>query len=330
MEVKMIVVTGGAGFIGSATVWGLNKKRFFDIHIVDSLKDSEKWKNLVNLRFSDYEEKESFLKRIIYDDPLLKNSIDAIIHLGACSSTTEKNASYLIENNYKYTQVLCKWCLKNNKDFIYASSAATYGDGSMGFSDNIENLPDLRPLNMYGYSKQLFDLWAYKNGLFDKITGLKFFNVFGPNEYHKGEMRSIIHKAYQQIKETGKIKLFKSYKKEYRDGEQVRDFIYVKDAVDMILFLMENKIKGLYNIGTGKARSFNDIAFTIFKILGKSAKIEYIDMPDFIKEKYQYHTEADMKKLFTEAKYEKKVMTLEEGIADYIQNYLMKEDIYLK
>ncbi len=330
MEEKMIVVTGGAGFIGSAIIWALNKRNENNILVVDSLKDSNKWKNLINLKFADYEEKESFLKRIIFDDPILKNSVESIIHMGACSSTTESNASYLIENNYKYTQVLCKWCIKNNKNFIYASSAATYGDGREGFLDDIEKIENLKPLNMYGYSKQLFDLWAKRNGLFDKIAGLKFFNVFGPNEYHKGEMRSIINKSFKQINETGKIKLFKSYRANYKDGEQLRDFIYIKDAVEMTLFIYEKNLKGLYNIGTGRARSFNDIAKTIFKILNKNIKIEYIEMPENIKEKYQYFTEADMKKLFSEAKYERKIMSLEEGIEDYIKNYLLQKDIYLK
>ncbi len=325
----MIVVTGGAGFIGSAIIWALNKRNIYDILVVDSMKNSDKWKNLVNLKFNDYDEKESFLKRIIFDDPILKNSVKSVIHMGACSSTTEKNSSYLIENNYKYTQVLCKWCLKNEKKFIYASSAATYGDGMCGFSDNIDNIEKLKPMNMYGYSKQLFDLWAKRNGFLDKITGLKYFNVFGPNEYHKGDMRSIIHKAFQQINTTGKIKLFKSYKKEFKDGEQLRDFIYIKDAVEMTLYIYEKNLKGLFNIGTGKARSFNDIAKAIFKILNKNVKIEYIEMPDEIKDKYQYFTEADMKKLFFEAKYDKKTLSLEEGIEDYIKNYLLQKDIYL-
>ena len=325
----MIVVTGGAGFIGSAIIWALNKRNIYDILVVDSMKNSDKWKNLVNLKFNDYDEKERFLKRIIFDDPILKNSVKSVIHMGACSSTTEKNSSYLIENNYKYTQVLCKWCLKNEKKFIYASSAATYGDGMCGFSDNIDNIEKLKPMNMYGYSKQLFDLWAKRNGFLDKITGLKYFNVFGPNEYHKGDMRSIIHKAFQQINTTGKIKLFKSYKKEFKDGEQLRDFIYIKDAVEMTLYIYEKNLKGLFNIGTGKARSFNDIAKAIFKILNKNVKIEYIEMPDEIKDKYQYFTEADMKKLFFEAKYDKKTLSLEEGIEDYIKNYLLQKDIYL-
>ncbi|MFN3966519.1 MAG: ADP-glyceromanno-heptose 6-epimerase [Endomicrobiia bacterium] len=326
----MIVVTGGAGFIGSAIIWALNKRNFYDILVVDSLKNSDKWKNLVNLKFSDYEEKENFLRKIISDDYILKNSVKSIIHMGACSSTTEQNYSYLIENNYKYSQELCKWCLKNGKNFIYASSAATYGDGSEGFSDEIDKIENLRPLNMYGYSKHLFDLWAKRNNLFDKITGLKYFNVFGPNEYHKGDMRSVVHKAFQQINETGKIKLFKSYRKEFKDGEQLRDFIYIKDAVEMTLYVYEKNLKGLYNIGTGKARSFNDIARTIFKILNKEVRIEYIEMPEEIKEKYQYFTEANMKKLVSEAGYNKKTMSLEEGIEDYLKNYLCQKDIYLK
>jgi ADP-L-glycero-D-manno-heptose 6-epimerase len=325
----MIVVTGGAGFIGSAIVWGLNKKGITDIHIVDWLKDEDKWKNLLNLKFLDYEEKDPFLKRILFDDKILKDKVDTVIHMGACSSTTENDASFLIENNFKYTQVLARWCLRNNKKFIYASSAATYGNGSNGFDDDHNKLDTLKPLNKYGFSKHIFDLWALRNNLLDKITGLKFFNVYGPNEYHKGDMKSVIYKAYEQIIATGKLKLFKSYKTEYKDGGQLRDFIYIKDAVDMTLFIFEKNLKGIYNIGTGKARSFEDLGRAVFKAMNKKENIEYIEMPENLKERYQYFTEAKMDKLKLTG-YPWAITSLEDGIENYIKNYLLKNDKFLK
>jgi len=321
----MIAVTGASGFIGSAVIWALNKKGIVDILAVDSLKTDEKWKNLVNLKFNDYEEKEGFLKRILYDDAVLKRAVDGIIHMGACSSTTEKDASFLIENNYKYTQVLAKWCVKNGKKFLYASSAATYGDGSAGFDDTpLHLIETLRPLNMYGYSKQLFDLWAFRQGILDRMAGVKYFNVYGPNEYHKEDMRSVVHKAFGQINETGKLKLFKSYNEKYPDGGQLRDFIYVKDAVDMTLHVYENEMKGIYNIGTGKARPFKDLGKAVFKAMGRKENIEYIEMPEEIRGKHQYSTEAKTDRLG----YKGKTHSLEEGIEDYVKNYL-KQGKYL-
>jgi ADP-L-glycero-D-manno-heptose 6-epimerase len=325
----MIVVTGASGFIGSAIVWALNKKGITDIHAVDFLQQDDKWLNIAKFKISDYEEKDPFIKRIIYGDKLLIDGVEGIIHLGACSSTTETDASFLIENNYKYTQVLAKWCVKHGKKFVYASSAATYGDGSAGFDDNHEGLDKLKPLNKYAFSKQLFDLWALREGYLDKIAGLKYFNVFGPNEYHKGDMRSVVHKAYGQIKETGKLKLFKSYNSKYKDGGQLRDFIYVKDAVDMTLFAYENGIKGIYNIGTGHARSFADLGNATFKAMGRKPDIEYIEMPESIRDKYQYHTQANMEKL-KKAGYNSGIRNLEDGVEDYVKNYLSKEDPYLK
>lgn len=320
----MIAVTGAAGFIGSAIIKELNGRGAADCHAVDSLGADEKWKNLNGLKFSEYEEKESFLKRIVYDDPILKQSVDGIIHMGACSSTTEKDASFLIENNYKYTQVLAKWCLKNGKRFVYASSAATYGDGSMGFDDDEAKIDSLRPLNMYGYSKQLMDLWAVRTGIIKNIAGLKFFNVYGPGEAHKGDMRSVVHKAYGQIKKEGTLKLFKSHREGYADGGQLRDFVYVKDAVNMTLFVYEKNINGLFNAGTGKARSFADLGRACFKAMGKEPKIDYIDMPENIREKYQYFTEAKMDKI-KNAGYVMKIHSLEEGVEDYIKQ-LKTED----
>jgi len=254
----MIIVTGGAGFIGSALIAALNKRQITDILVVDELGTDHKWRNLRNLSFADYVEKDDFLEMVIEDK--LDSSTEAIFHLGACSDTTETNASYLIKNNYEYSKLLAQWATDADIRFIYASSAATYGDGSAGFSDDQEKIEILRPLNMYGHSKHLFDLWARRAGLLKKIVGLKYFNVFGPNEYHKADMRSFVIKALEQINATGKVRLFKSYKPEYADGEQKRDFIYVTDAVDMTLFFYDNpQLSGLFNIGTGKSRTWNDL-----------------------------------------------------------------------
>jgi len=318
----MIVVTGGAGFIGSALITALNKRAISDILVVDELGSDEKWKNLRNLSFADYIEKDDFLELVIEDK--LTACIEAIFHLGACTSTTETNASYLIKNNYEYSKLLAQWATKANIRFIYASSAATYGDGSAGFSDDEDKIDELRPLNIYGYSKHIFDLWARRTGLLKRIVGLKYFNVFGPNEYHKADMRSFVIKAFEQIQTTEKVRLFKSYKPEYADGEQLRDFIYVKDAVDMTLFFLDNPKKaGLFNIGTGKARTWNDLVKAVFAAIGKEPKIEYIEMPEAIRNQYQYFTQADMAKL-RKVGYNKQTTPLEDAVRDYVQNYLQK------
>ncbi|MHC4912154.1 MAG: ADP-glyceromanno-heptose 6-epimerase [Planctomycetota bacterium] len=316
----MIIVTGGAGFIGSALVAALNKRGITDILVVDELGTDERWKNLRNLSFADYVEKGDFLEMAV--EKKIVPPIEAVLHMGACTDTTETNASYLIKNNYEYTKLLAQWATDADIRFIYASSAATYGDGSAGLSDDEEKIENLRPLNMYGYSKHLFDLWARRTGLLGKITGLKYFNVFGPNEYHKGEMRSFVLKAFEQINARGKVRLFKSYKSEYADGEQMRDFLYVKDAVDMTLFFLDKpNLRGLFNIGTGKARTWNDLVKVACGAMGKLPKIEYIDMPDSIRNQYQYFTEADITKL-RQAGYDKEPMSLEDAIVDYVQNYL--------
>jgi ADP-L-glycero-D-manno-heptose 6-epimerase len=316
----MIVVTGGAGFIGSAIVAGLNKRGINDIIIVDRLGTDQKWKNLVNLYFADYLDKEDFLEMVAED--VLPFSVDAVFHLGACSSTTETDVSFLMDNNFEYTKQLAQWTADENIRFIYASSAATYGDGSEGFIDDQDKLETLKPLNPYGYSKQLFDLWAKRNSLLEKIVGLKYFNVFGPNEYHKADMRSFVLKAFEQINATGKVRLFKSHRPDYKDGEQKRDFLYVKDAVDMTLFFYDNpETAGIYNLGAGVARSWNDLAKAVFAAMGKSPNIEYIDMPDSIRNQYQYFTEADISKLRS-ADYKKQITSLEEATKDYVTGYL--------
>ena len=320
----MIIVTGGAGFIGSVLIAALNKRQITDILVVDELGCDQKWKNLRELSFVDYIEKDDFLDMIIENK--LDSPVEAVFHLGACSDTTQTNATYLIKNNYEYSKLLAQWATDADIRFIYASSAATYGDGSASFNDDEETIKNLRPLNMYGYSKQLFDLWARRAGLLNKIVGLKYFNVFGPNEYHKGDMRSFVIKAFEQINATGKVRLFKSYKADYADGEQVRDFIYVKDAVDMTLFFYDRPmVSGLFNICSGQARKWNDLVKAVFAAMGKKSNIEYIDMPDSIRNQYQYYTCADITKL-RKVGYDKQITPLENAIKDYVRNYLQKDE----
>lgn len=317
----MIIVTGGAGFIGSALVWRLNKRGIDDIVVVDHLGKTEKWKNLVSLCFSDYFDKSDFIEKL--EAGYFGNSFSAIFHLGACSSTTETNADYLIENNYRYTARLATWHEEHRAcRFIYASSAATYGDGEHGYRDTEDELHLFRPLNMYAYSKHMFDLLALRKGWLPHIVGLKYFNVFGPNEYHKGDMRSVINKAYPLVRDEGKIRLFKSYRDEYKDGEQLRDFIYVKDAVEMTLFFLDNpKINGIFNIGAGTAQSWNEVAASLFQAVGRPLNIEYIPMPDKLKEKYQYYTCADMTKLRS-AGCSHTCMDPDAAVKEYARDYL--------
>jgi len=319
----MYIVTGGAGFIGSAIIAGLNQRGIDDILVVDELGCDEKWKNLRNLSIADYVEKGDFLEMVL--EGKIAPPIKTVFHMGACTSTTETDASYLIKNNYEYTKLLAQWATGSKIRFIYASSAATYGDGSKGFEDNEQVLETLRPLNMYGYSKHLFDLWARRAGLLKQIVGLKYFNVFGPNEFHKADMRSFVLKAFEQIKARGKVGLFKSHNPQYTDGDYVRDFIYIKDAVDMTLFFLDNpKLAGLYNIGTGKVRNWNDMVKAVFAAMGKKENIEYIEMPESIRHQYQYFTQAEMSKL-KNAGYDKDTTSLEDAIQDYVQNYLQKD-----
>ncbi len=322
----MIVVTGGAGFIGSAFVWKLNELGMEDIVIVDELGHDDKWRNLVNRRYVDYLHKDAFLDLVM--DDAVPFDVEAVVHMGACSSTTETDADFLMENNYRYTLTLCTWCLDKGARFINASSAATYGDGSLGFSDDNALTPVLRPLNMYGYSKQLFDIWSLKYGLADQIASLKFFNVFGPNEYHKGDMMSVVCKAHTQIGETGRLRLFKSYHDDYPDGGQMRDFVYVKDCVEVMVWLLEHtEVNGIFNVGTGKARTWNDLAGAVFAAMGRDAAIDYMDMPETLRGKYQYFTQADMEKLKA-AGCPVEFRSLEESVADYVR-HLEKDDPYL-
>lgn len=314
-----VLVTGGAGFIGSALVWALNRRGNERIVVCDLLGTSEKWRNLVPLRFEEYVEADDLLQAL--DEGAL-GEFDLVLHMGACSSTTERDASYLIRNNYEYTRALCIWALDHGTEFVYASSAATYGDGSAGMKDDAAEIERLRPLNMYGYSKQLFDLWARREGVLDEITGLKFFNVFGPNEAHKGDMRSMVHKAFGQIQSEGKVRLFRSYNPEYADGEQQRDFVYVKDAVEMTLHLASGGWTGLYNIGSGRANTWLELVRPVFKAMRRRESIEFVDMPEEIRGKYQYHTLADVSKL-RETGYAGPFTQLEDAVMDYVGGYLM-------
>jgi ADP-L-glycero-D-manno-heptose 6-epimerase len=316
---KKVIVTGAAGFIGRNVVAELNNRGVSDILLVDSLGTDEKWRNLVGLTFEDLVDKCGFLQ-LVHENKL--SDIDTVIHLGACSATTERDTGYLLENNYRYTRSLCEWCLEADIRFIYASSAATYGDGANGYSDADKTTKVLEPLNMYGYSKHMIDLWALCQGYFDRIVGLKYFNVFGPYEDHKGEMRSLVNKAYSQVLQTGEICLFKSYREGVSDGEQKRDFIYVKDAVDVTLHFYEERSKsGLFNCGTGKARTWKDLAAAVFSAVGKEPKIRFVDMPESLRPKYQYFTEADTKHL-RQSGYEYEFTPVEDAVRDYVTSYL--------
>lgn len=314
------IVTGGAGFIGSCIVRTLNDMGYEDIVVVDNVGSTDKWKNIRSKHFCDYIHKDKFLSIL----PSLSD-ITHVIHMGACSSTTEKNFDYLYINNFEYSRQLWNYCAEQGISFLYASSAATYGDGSLGFSDRMDIRP-LLPLNGYGYSKQLFDLWTQKQERHPlQYVGMKFFNVYGPNEYSKDTMASVIYHAYRTIIREGKIRLFKSYREDCADGEQRRDFLYVKDLCSVIKFFINKPaISGLFNVGTGNAETFNKLAAAVFNALGKDPVIEYIEMPKFIREKYQYFTQAEMNKL-SAAGYNNPFYDLKHGADDYVKNYLEKK-----
>jgi ADP-L-glycero-D-manno-heptose 6-epimerase len=320
----MIVITGGAGFIGSCLVRELNERGEHNILIVDRLGTGAKWKNLVGKKFVSIEQKDAFRSKLLAGG--YKAEIETIFHLGACSSTTETDADYLLDNNYQYSKDLALYAEARNIRFIYASSAATYGAGKQGYRDTI--FDTLRPLNMYGYSKHLFDEWVLQNKLQHRFVGLKFFNVFGPNEYHKGAMASLVFKAHRQIVETGALRLFKSYRLEYADGEQQRDFVYVKDCVRLMADMLKfGEIAGIFNLGSGVARSWNDLARAVFAAMERPVTIEYMEMPESLRGQYQYFTLADMSKLqhtrlmFTPT-------SLEEAVQDYVRGYLVRDTAY--
>jgi ADP-L-glycero-D-manno-heptose 6-epimerase len=325
LENSRVLVTGGAGFIGSAVVWGLNRRGCERIVIADRLGRTEKWRNLAPLRFEDYLEADDLLSAL---ERGALGSFGLVLHLGACSSTTETDATYLARNNFEFTKELAGWAVGAGARFLYASSAATYGAGEAGMSDR-ESTPEalgrLRPLNMYGYSKQLFDVWAARQNLFGSITGLKYFNIFGPNEAHKGSMMSLIAKAVPQVLSTGTLRLFRSHRPEYGDGEQRRDFLYVKDAVEMTLHLAERQTAvGIFNIGSGIAATWLDVASALFEALDSEPKVEWVDMPEGIREKYQYFTRADVTRL-REAGYARPPTPLTAAVADYVREYLLPD-----
>lgn len=317
-----VLVTGGAGFIGSALVWALNQYGVEKIVIADKLGTDEKWRNLVALRYEDYVDADDLLPRL---NNATLGAFDLILHLGACSATTERDASFLMRNNFEFTKQLALWSRNHAARFVYASSAATYGDGEAGMSDLDEStaaLAKLRPLNAYGYSKQLFDQYAARCGMLQHIVGLKYFNVYGPNEAHKADMRSLVHKAYGQIASTGRVQLFRSHRADYRDGEQKRDFLYVKDAVAMTLHLaMSRTANGLYNIGSGQANTWLALVDAIFSAMGRESAIDFVDIPESIRDKYQYFTEANIDKLRATG-YTAPVTSLQDAVRDYVQEYL--------
>ena len=332
----LIILTGGAGFIGSCFLRTLNNNGITNIIVVDELDQTEKWKNLVGKKFYDYIDKDAFITMVKDNNVSYKPAY--IVHLGACTSTTESDANYLLRNNYEYSKTLAQWAFKHNAFFMYASSAATYGDGSQGYDDNEATIPNLRPLNMYGYSKQLFDCWLLNNAREKRdntfpwkyrVIGLKFFNVFGPNEYHKGDMRSVVCKKFDELQKDGCIRLFKSYHPDYKDGEQKRDFIYVKDVVEKMYQLYKTWSSpslhrfGIYNVGSGHAYTWNDLAHAMFDALDKVPNIQYIDMPENLRNQYQYHTQATTQKLsFLD---HSDPIDIKKDVKDYITNHLIKD-----
>lgn len=328
----MIIVTGGAGFIGSNVVNDLAAQHPGEVVVCDWLEDGDKWRNIAKAELADVvmpEDLEEFL--VDYG-----SEVDLIVHMGAISATTERDADLIVESNIRLTLDLWHWCAEHGVRFIYASSAATYGDGTAGFDDDmaIKALAGLHPLNAYGWSKHFVDrriarLIAQGKPTPPQWAGLKFFNVYGPNEYHKDDMRSVIHKIFPDAAVGKPVTLFKSHRPDFEDGGQSRDFVYVKDCADVISWLAAApNVSGLYNLGTGEARSFKDLATATFAALNRKPNIQYVDTPESIRDRYQYFTEAKMDRLRA-AGYDKPFTSLEDGIMDYVQNYLVKDDPYL-
>ena len=320
----MIIVTGAAGFIGSVMLARLNAEGVDDIIAVDVCGTDERWKNLANKRIQDIVHRDDFLEKL---EKGAFRKIDAVIHMGACSSTKERDVDFLLRNNYGYSKTLASYCVANRIRFIYASSAATYGDGSRGFRDDDSALPQLRPLNPYGYSKQLFDLWAARQGFLDKICGIKFFNVFGPNEAHKVGMWSGVYHAYQQVRSSGRVKLFRSHRAEYKDGEQKRDFVYVRDCADVMWWLLNNaQVNGVLNLGSGRAATWIELVTPVFEALGLPVAIDFIDMPEELRSQYQYFTQAEMGRL-KQAGYTKEFTPLSVAVKEYVTDFLTKSAV---
>lgn len=319
----MIILTGAAGFIGSVLLKALNERGIDDVIAVDTLGSKGKF---LNLRGKQFDLLSPDALPGLLDSGALKPQ--AILHIGANTNTADPDADAMYRKNTQYTHRLAEIAVREGIRFVYASSASVYGDGAFGFSDDDALTPQLQPLNPYAWSKWLFDAQAIKNGWTDKIAGLRFFNVFGPNEYHKGFMASVIWHAYKQALETGKIKLFQSHRPDYGDGEQRRDFIYVDDLARVILWLLDNpNANGIFNLGTGQARTYNDLAAAIFGALDKKPEIEYVPTPESIRNSYQYYTQADMTKL-KDAGYPYPFTSLEDAIGSYVREHLQKSNPY--
>jgi len=321
-----LILTGGAGFIGSSYLWKLNSLGIEDVLVVDTQPNTNAYANLRKKIFRDYIPHEGLLEAL--KKGKLKE-MDGIIHMGACSDTTEKDWFYLEKNNVHFSRTLARWCLENNKLFHYASSASIYGDGNKGYDDDETLHEQYKPLNLYGRSKWMFDNWIISEHLQDRVVGFRYFNVFGPNEYHKGEMRSMVVKAFDQIYDTGHVKLFKNSRNGHTDGSEERDFIYIKDVLEVMAYFLQNpKKNGIYNLGTGQSRTFKDLVTAVFTALKKNPSIDYVPMPEALRGHYQYYTQAVILKLRS-AGYTKEFTSIEESIADYVNNFLVKADPYL-
>ncbi|MCP4717331.1 MAG: ADP-glyceromanno-heptose 6-epimerase [Deltaproteobacteria bacterium] len=323
----MILITGAAGFIGSAVACALNRQGRTDLILCDGFGSHDKWKNVAGLRFKRFVQREGLFAFLCED--ALAQEITSVIHLGACSATTESDMDFLLDNNVDFSIELCRWAMERQVRFVYASSAAVYGDGSLGFSDADTVTPQLRPLNKYGFSKWLFDMWVLENGYRDKVAGIRYFNVFGPNEYHKGPMASVVFHTCPQAQQEGRVKLFESHRSDFAHGRQVRDFIYIDEAVDITLFLLDTPAAcGIFNAGTGRPHSFNDLAEGVFAGLEKAPVIEYFPMPEELRGRYQYYTCADMRRI-RDAGYPEQPDRFKEHVARYVKEYLQAGKRYL-
>ena len=318
----MILITGAAGFIGSVIAAALNQRGRQDLVLCDDFDASDKWRNLLGLRFQEYVEWPELFD--VLECAPWQAKIEAVIHMGAITDTTERDSAALWEQNTAFSQELCQWCLDRDVRFIYASSAATYGDGSLGFSDADALTPRLKPLNAYGFSKWLFDMWVLENALADKVAGLRFFNVYGPNEYHKARMASVVFNAFPLAAAEGKVRLFESHRADVKHGEQARDFIHVEEAVSVVLHMLDHpELHGIYNVGTGRAHTFNQLAKALLKAVKPEGKIEYFPMPEDLRDRYQYHTQADMTRLYATG-FKPFPDRFDEYVGDYAANYLAK------
>lgn len=321
-----VILTGAGGFIGSCYLWKLNSMGITDVYLVDTNPAPDQYQVLEKKKFKDYLSREKFLTDL---NAGKFSDVDAIVHLGACADTTEMDRAFLARNNVQYSQTLAKWAIAKNKIFHYASSASVYGDGKAGYSDDPDKMTLYKPLNPYAESKYLFDQWLMSEKLTGKVAGFRYFNVYGPNEYHKGEMRSMVTKAYDQINAGGKVKLFASSRPGFANGGEERDFVYVKDVCDVMGYFLENPSRhGILNLGTGKARSFKDLVTAVFTALGKPPEIEWIPMPEKLRGQYQYFTEADLTNL-RKAGYSKPFQKMEDSVADFVKNHLTQKNKYL-